>query len=90
MWALAEHLSLLVPTDRVGLPPWSQMTVIDQQVLLEVTEFDRTMGRGGAGGALASAGRCRPGADDAQAALVQGLIPCIIKTLAPSTSAEGC
>ena len=27
---------------------------------------------------------------DAQAALVQGLIPRIIKTLAPSTSAEGC
>ena len=26
----------------------------------------------------------------AQSALVQGLIPCIIKTLAPSTSAEGC
>jgi hypothetical protein len=27
---------------------------------------------------------------DAQSALVQGLTPCIIKTLAPSTSAEGC
>ena len=68
-WALAEHLSLLVPTDRVGLHPWSQTTVIDQQVLLEVTEFDRTMGRGGAGGALASARHRRPGADDAYSAL---------------------
>jgi uncharacterized protein len=38
---LAENLSLLMPTARVVLHPWSWTTVIDQQVLLEVTQFDR-------------------------------------------------
>jgi uncharacterized lipoprotein YmbA len=41
---LAENLSLLMPTARVVLHPWSRTTVIDQQVLLEVTRFDRMMG----------------------------------------------
>jgi uncharacterized lipoprotein YmbA len=41
---LAENLSLLLPTARVVLHPWSRTTVIDRQVLLEVTRFDRTMG----------------------------------------------
>jgi hypothetical protein len=40
---LAENLSLLMPTVRVMLHPWLRTTVIDQQVLLEVTRFDRTM-----------------------------------------------
>jgi uncharacterized lipoprotein YmbA len=41
---LAENLSLLMPTVWVVLHPWSRTTVIDRQVLLEVTRFDRTMG----------------------------------------------
>ena len=41
---LAENLSLLMPTAWVVLHPWSRTTVIDRQVLLEVTRFDRTMG----------------------------------------------
>ncbi len=41
---LAENLSLLMPTARVVLHPWSRTTVIDQQVLIEVTQFDRTIG----------------------------------------------
>jgi len=40
---LAENLSLLMPTARVVLQPWPQTTEMDQQVLLEVTQFDRTM-----------------------------------------------
>jgi uncharacterized protein len=38
--ALAENLSLLVPTDRVVLHPWSRATVPDYQVTMEVTQFD--------------------------------------------------
>jgi uncharacterized lipoprotein YmbA len=38
--ALAENLSLLVPTDRVVLYPWSRTTVPDYQVTVEVTQFD--------------------------------------------------
>jgi len=41
---LAEHLSLLMPTARVVRHPWPRTTEMDQQVLLEVTQFDRTMG----------------------------------------------
>ena len=41
---LAENLSLLMPAARVVLHPWPRTTVIDQQVLLEVTRFDRTTG----------------------------------------------
>jgi len=40
---LAENLSLLMPTARVVLQPWPQTTEMDQQVLLDVTQFDRTM-----------------------------------------------
>ncbi|HEY5869924.1 MAG TPA: PqiC family protein [Candidatus Tectomicrobia bacterium] len=41
---LAENLSLLIPTAWVVLHPWPRTTVIDRQILLEVTRFDRTMG----------------------------------------------
>jgi uncharacterized lipoprotein YmbA len=41
---LAENLSLLMPTARVMLHPWPRTTEIDQQVMVEVTRFDRTMG----------------------------------------------
>jgi len=44
--SLAENLSLLVPTDRVVLHPWSRTTVPDYQVTLEVLQFDA--GPGGA------------------------------------------
>src|SRR5215472_11452912 len=38
--SLAEHLSLLVPTDRVVLHPWSRTTVPDYQVTVDVLQFD--------------------------------------------------
>jgi uncharacterized lipoprotein YmbA len=38
--ALAENLSLLVPTDRVVLHPWSRTTEPDYQVTVEVMQFD--------------------------------------------------
>ena len=38
--SLAENLSLLVPTDRVVLHPWSRMTVPDYQVTVDVLQFD--------------------------------------------------
>jgi uncharacterized lipoprotein YmbA len=38
--ALAENLSLLVPTDRVVLYPWPRTTVPDYQVTVDVTQFD--------------------------------------------------
>ena len=38
--SLAENLSLLVPTDRVVLYPWSRTTVPDYQVTVEVLQFD--------------------------------------------------
>ena len=41
---LAENLLLLLPPARVVRHPWPRTTEIDQQVLLEVTQFDRTMG----------------------------------------------
>ena len=41
---LAENLSLLIPTDRVVLHPWPRTTAIDYQVIVEVTQFDRTLG----------------------------------------------
>jgi uncharacterized lipoprotein YmbA len=37
---LAENLSLLIPTDRVVLYPWSRTTVPDYQVTVEVMQFD--------------------------------------------------
>ena len=41
---LVENLSLLIPTDRVMLYPWPRTTAIDYQVIVEVTQFDRTLG----------------------------------------------
>ena len=41
---LAENLSLLIPTDRVLLSPWPRTMAIDYQVMVEVTQFERTMG----------------------------------------------
>lgn len=38
--ALAENLSLLIPTDRVVLHPWPRSTEINYQVVVEVTRFD--------------------------------------------------
>jgi uncharacterized lipoprotein YmbA len=38
--ALAENLSLLIPTDRVLLHPWSRTAEPDYQVTVEVMQFD--------------------------------------------------
>ena len=37
---LAENLSLLIPTDRVVLHPWSRTIEPDYQVTVEVLQFD--------------------------------------------------
>lgn len=42
--ALAENLSVLIPTDRVFLAPWPRTIAIDYQVLVEVTRFDGPVG----------------------------------------------
>ncbi len=42
---IAENLSILIPTDRVTLFPWTKSTPIDYQVSVEVTRFE-----GGTGG----------------------------------------
>ena len=42
--ALAENLSLLVPTDRVVLHPWSRTTVPEYQVTVDVLQFDAGSG----------------------------------------------
>jgi uncharacterized protein len=41
---LAENLSLLIPTDRVALFPWSRSLAIDYQVLVDVIRFDGGVG----------------------------------------------
>ena len=41
---LAEHLSLLIPTDRVVHHPWPRTIDPDYQVTVEVLQFDRGMG----------------------------------------------
>ena len=41
---LAENLSLLIPTDRVTLFPWSRSLVIDYQVTVDVIRFDGGVG----------------------------------------------
>jgi uncharacterized lipoprotein YmbA len=41
---LAEHLSLLVPTERVVLSPWPRTMAIDYQVLVDVSRFDGGVG----------------------------------------------
>jgi len=38
--SLAEHLALLVPTDRVVRHPWPRTTVPDYQVTVDVLQFD--------------------------------------------------
>jgi uncharacterized lipoprotein YmbA len=38
--ALAENLSLLIPTDRVLLHPWARTTEPDYQVTVDVLQFD--------------------------------------------------
>jgi uncharacterized lipoprotein YmbA len=50
--ALAENLSLLVPTDHVMLHPWPRTTDPAYQVTVEVTQFD-----GGPGGEVVLAAR---------------------------------
>jgi uncharacterized protein len=42
--ALAENLSLLIPTERVVLHPWPRTTDPDYQVTVEVLQFDRGPG----------------------------------------------
>lgn len=42
--ALAENLSVLIPTDRVFLAPWPRTIALDYQVLVEVTRFDGSVG----------------------------------------------
>ena len=37
---LAENLSLLIPTERVLLHPWSRTTEPDYQITVDVTQFD--------------------------------------------------
>ena len=37
---LAENLSVLVPTDRVYVDPWSRSAPIDYQVTVDVSRFD--------------------------------------------------
>jgi uncharacterized lipoprotein YmbA len=41
---LAEHLALLIPTERVVLYPWSRTIDPDAQVTVEVRQFDRDPG----------------------------------------------
>ena len=42
--ALAENLSLLIPTERVVLSPWQRTIDPDYQVTVEVLQFDRGPG----------------------------------------------
>lgn len=42
--ALADNLSVLIPTDRVLLAPWPRRMAIDYQVLVEVSRFDGPIG----------------------------------------------
>ena len=37
---LAENLALLIPTNQVATYPWGRATVIDYQVMVEVSRFD--------------------------------------------------
>jgi uncharacterized protein len=49
---LAEHLSLLLGTDRILLHPWPRTTDVDYQVTVDVIRFD-----GGVGGEVVLAVR---------------------------------
>jgi uncharacterized lipoprotein YmbA len=37
---LAENLSIMLPTDRTVIHPWSRSTMLDYQVIVNVTRFD--------------------------------------------------
>jgi len=37
---LSENLSIMLPTDRTEIHPWSRSTVLDYQVIVNVTRFD--------------------------------------------------
>jgi uncharacterized lipoprotein YmbA len=37
---LAENLSIMLPTDRTVIHPWSRSTMLDYQVIINVTRFD--------------------------------------------------
>jgi uncharacterized lipoprotein YmbA len=37
---LAENLSIMLPTDRTVIHPWSRSTMLDYQVIVDVTRFD--------------------------------------------------
>ena len=41
---LAENLSILIPTDRVSVFPWSPEEPIEYEVRVEVTQFDGSLG----------------------------------------------
>jgi len=41
---LAENLSIMLPTDRTLIHPWSRSTVLDYQVIINVTRFDADAG----------------------------------------------
>ncbi|MEN8206042.1 MAG: PqiC family protein [Pseudomonadota bacterium] len=41
---LSENLSIMLPTDRTVIHPWSRSTVLDYQVIVNVTRFDADAG----------------------------------------------
>ena len=41
---LAENLSIMLPTDRTAIHPWSRSVVLDYQVIVDVTRFDADAG----------------------------------------------
>lgn len=41
---LAENLSIMLPTDRTVIHPWPRSTVLDYQVIVNVTRFDAEAG----------------------------------------------
>ncbi|MGB5179067.1 MAG: PqiC family protein [Gammaproteobacteria bacterium] len=41
---LAENLSIMLPTDRTVIHPWPRSTMIDYQVMVNVTRFDADAG----------------------------------------------
>ena len=40
---LAENLSLMIPTQRVAMYPWKRSTMVDYQVMIEISRFDTDM-----------------------------------------------
>lgn len=41
---IAENLSILIPSERIVVYPWSRSTTIGHQVLIEVTRFEGELG----------------------------------------------